>query len=216
MNKRFERWNQKYRRFAISNLMTYIVVGMAAVFLTNLISLRASGISLSALFSFDRALIFKGQVWRAITFIFIPPAGSIISLILSLYFYWLIGSALENQWGSFKFTVFYGCGVLGAIISGLITGYATNSYLNLSLFLAFAILYPDFEVNLMFVLPIKMKYLALLAAAAIIYLLVIDTWSGRLAMVFALANLLLFFWNDMTSTIKNAYRRYQFKKSMRS
>ena len=124
-----DKMNRKFGRFAIRNLMLIIVCGMATVFLLDFYLTTAKGISFSSFLMFDRAAILQGQVWRILTFIFIPPDSSIVFIVFSLYFYWLIGSALENQWGAFRFNVFYLCGMLGTIIVGFITGYALNNYL---------------------------------------------------------------------------------------
>ena len=132
-----------------------------------------------------------------------------------MYFYWLIGSGLEREWGSFRFNVFYLCGAIGTIISGLITGYVGNTYLNFSLFLAFALLYPDFQVMLFFILPVKMKWLAWLDVAFLALEFLRSSWSGKLAILFALANILLFFGKDFWQFIQNQIRRYQYRKKMK-
>lgn len=197
---------RKLGRFAIPNLMMYIVGGMAVVFIMDLIVLPASHFSLTAALAFDRDAIFHGQVWRIISFVLIPPNSSIIFIIFSLYFYWLVGLALENQWGTFRFNAFYLCGAVCTMIVGLITGYATNYYLNMTLFLAFAIIYPNFQVLLFFCIPIKIKYLALIDVLLLAVSFYYATWSGRIALVVAVANIILFFGHDFIDTIK-AYRR---------
>lgn len=90
-----------------------------------------------------------------------------------------------------------------------------NSYLNLSLFLGFALLYPDFQVNLFFFLPVRVKYLALIDAAGLAVSFVMGTASTRIALVMALLNVLLFFGGNLIQRIKSAYRRYKWKKSFR-
>lgn len=212
---RFGQWmdrlEEKYRRYAISNLMMYVVVAMAAVFVLDMLM----PVNLSSYLIFNKAAILRGQVWRLVTFMFLPPNSSIFWILFSLYFYWMIGSSLENQWGSFKFNMYYLFGMIGSILSGMITGYATNSYLNLSLFLAFALLYPNVEVYVFFVLPVKVKYLAWIDAAGLLLSFVMGTMHTRIALVMALLNLLLFFGGDMIQRIKNAYRRYKWKQSFR-
>lgn len=209
-----EKLQRKLGRYAIPNLMLYIVAGMAAVFLVDMIVYPVTGFSASRLFMFDREAIFHGQVWRLLTFIFIPPNSSALFIIFSLYFYWMIGSGLQQQWGSFRFNLFYLCGIIGSAIAGLIMGSTSNTYLNMSLFLAFALIYPDFQV-LLLILPVKVKWLALIDAAMLLLLLLTGSWADRLALIMSLANLALFFWRDGYQTIKNAYRRYQWKKNWR-
>ena len=114
-------------------------------------------------------------------------------ILFSLYFYYMLGTLLENRWGSRKFNLYYLIGVLGSIASGFITGYATNTYLNMSLFLAIAVLYGDMQINLFMVLPIKIKYLGLVDAALLIYSFLMGTWASRIGMVLSLLPFFLFF-----------------------
>lgn len=213
-----ERWldklNQKFGRYGIRNLMTFIVGGMAIVYLMELLIYPMTGFSLSSVLAFNRSAVLHGQIWRLITFIFIPPDSSILFILFSLYFYWLIGNALENQWGAFRFNIYYLCGMLCTVIAGMITGYATNSYLNLSLFLAFALMYPDYQVMVFFVLPVKMKYLALLDVAGLAVMFVVDSWAGRIALLVSLGNVILFFRRDFIDGIQNAKRRYEWRKNI--
>ena len=106
----------KLGRFAVQNLMTVIVGMMAVVYLLDLIVAGRLGVPLSLYLAFDSQAILAGQVWRVITFALLPPESSLIFIIFSLYFYWLIGSALEERWGAFKFNLFYLCGMLGTIL----------------------------------------------------------------------------------------------------
>lgn len=218
MNQRrdslMDRLELRYRRYAIRNLMLYIVIGMAAVYITDYIVTPMTGFSMQRLLMFDRAAIFRGEIWRLVTFIFMPPNTTLLFIALSLYFDYLVGISLQNQWGSFRFNVFYLCGMVGSIAAGMITGYATNEYLNLSLFLAFAIIYPDFQLNII-VVPVKVKILAILSSISLVLTLVQGTWPARIALLMSLANLALFFWRDAWQRIHNAYRRYQWRKNWR-
>lgn len=216
-NKLLNQLEGKYGSYAIANLMRIIVIGMGLVYAVDMISAPMNqGVgSLSQFFAFSRPLILQGQIWRLITFIFVPPASSPIFVLISLYFYDLIGQYLEQYWGAFRFNVYYLCGLLGAIVAGFITGSSTNYYLNLSLFLAFAAYQPEMEVLLFFILPVKIKWLALLALASLAYMLVISPWSGKLALVMSLINLILFFGPDLVQEVKNLRRRYEWKKNTR-
>jgi hypothetical protein len=206
-----QKMQYKFGRYAIKNLMMYIVGAMAVVF--------ASGfllpINIVSVLAFDIGAIMQGEVWRIITFIVIPPNASIIFIIFALYFYWLIGSTLEQQWGAFKFNVFYLCGIISTIIAGLIVGYATNFYLNLSLFLAFALLFPNFEVRLFFVLPIKMKWLAYASMAYLVYLFIFNSWSEKAVLLVSIVNIILFFGKGFVDSIKQKRRKAQWKRNMR-
>ena len=156
MGKRLAQIERKLSKYAIQNLMTIIVGAMAIVYIADFLVYTGTGKSLISMLYFNRAAIAAGQWWRVITFVFCPPNTRLIFIIFAFYFYWLIGSAIERSWGTFRFNLYYLCGIIGAIISGLITGYATNDYLNMSL-LAFAFFYPEFEVLLFFILPVKLS-----------------------------------------------------------
>lgn len=210
--KKLER---KLHFLAIPNLMLIVVGAMGVVFVMNFLISASAGQSIYSMLTFNKALIAKGQVWRIFTFLFLPPSSNIFFALISLYFYWMIGSTLENEWGSFGFTVFYLLGAVGAIISGLITGYATNDYLNMSLFLAFALLNPDYTVLVFFILPVKMKWLALIDGIGILLSFITTGWSGRLAIIMALINLLIFFTPTLITRIKQAYGRWKWKRNFK-
>lgn len=211
-----QRLQHKFGRYAIRNLMTYIVGAMAAVFVVDfMMPAGMMPMSLVRLLIFDAAAIMQGEVWRVVTFIVIPPGASMIFIVFALYLYWLIGSSLENQWGAFKFNIFYLCGMTGTIIAGMIMGFATNFYLNLSLFLAFAILYPNFEIRLFFLIPVKMKWLAYLNTAFLVYSFVLSSWEGRVVLLVSVLNVILFFGKDFINAIKQKFRKAQWKRSVR-
>ncbi|MCL2507770.1 MAG: rhomboid family intramembrane serine protease [Oscillospiraceae bacterium] len=209
-----DRLERKLGRFAVRNLMSLIVYGMALVFVADLALSFSEEITfdLTGILMFARAEVLHGQVWRLFSFIFIPPESSIIFIIFALYLYWMMGSALEREWGRFKFNVFYLFGVIGTIISGFIAGFATSHYLNMSIFFAFAILFPNFELRLFFILPIKIKYLAWLNAAYFLFALIFNPLMHKLAVAAALLNIALFFGKDFIRSIKNVYRRAKWRR----
>jgi len=135
--------------------------------------------------------------------------------IVVIFFYWMIGSSLENEWGSFKFNIYYFCGLLGTIAAGMFTGYATNGYLNLSLYFAFAILNPNTEIRLMLILPVKVKYLAAANAALFAAMFIVADWQGKITLIVSLLNLILFFWRDFIDLLNNISRRMKWKRDTR-
>ena len=205
---------RKFGKFAIPNLMTILIFGMALVFLLDTFTAANPDYtySLSQLLYFDRDLIMQGQIWRIVTFLFLPPDDNILFALFALYFYWLIGKSLENQWGSFRFNVYYFIGVIGTLIGGIIMGATTNTYLNLSLFLAFAVLFPNFEVMLFFILPIKIKYLGILDGALLLFTLIIGSLPDKVAIIASILNFILFFGNDFIQGIKAFVRRKKYQK----
>jgi len=205
--KWLNRFERKFPRFGIPNLITYIVVAMLFVYIFDSV---AQNTSLSSLLYFSRTLVLQGQLWRLVTFTVLPPNTSIIFVVFSLYFSYMIGYAIETEWGTCIFTVYYLIGVAGSIAAGFITGTAFNIYLNLSLFFAFAILFPDFQILLFFVLPIKIKYIAFLNALFFAVNLILGTWAERAAIIASLINLLIFFSGTLIKTIK---RERQYHKT---
>lgn len=206
MNRLLDRLSYKFRRICIPNLMLYLVIAMAGVYI---VELFVPDMPLSLYLYFDRSLIFAGQWWRVITWILIPPSSSIIFIIFSLYFYYLIGLGLERSWGSFKFNLYYLVGIIATIIGGFITGTTDNTFLNYSLFFAFAILYPDFQVMLFFFIPIKIKWLALADLLFFIISLIFSPMYIRVAIIASMLNFILFFYEDFGKFIKNQV--YYFK-----
>ena len=211
-----DKLERKLGRFALPGLMRVVVVGMALVFCCELLFPQAM---LEYYLYFSPALIAQGQVWRIFTFIFLPPQSSLLFIVFALYFYYFIGNALENEWGSFRFTLYYLLVVVGTIIAGLLTGGATNSYLNLSLFFAFAALYPNMQVLLFFFIPIKIKWLAYLDAALFAYQFLLGTWQTRAAILASLLNFLIFFGPSVLRQIRDNLRyrkqREDWRRQMR-
>lgn len=199
----WRRLGYKLAPYAIQNLMTVIIGAMAIIYIADGIIGLMGDISLISYLEFDRDAIIHGfQIWRVVTFIFIPSGDNILWAILMMYFYWVIGRALEKEFGAFRFNLFYFLGAVLALIAGFITGYTTNSYLNLSLFLAFAIFYPNYEVRLFFILPIKVKYMAIVYAIVIGFSFIMYPWQYRIVILFSLLNVVIFFWRDFRYVIK--------------
>lgn len=190
---------RKIAKFAIHNLMYYIVILTGLVFVLRMVF----GYAFLNRLYFSPELILQGEVWRILTFLFIPPSDSVIWILFALYFYYMIGGSLEQQWGTPKFNLYYVIGALGTIVASLLTGsIGTPTYLNLSLFLAFAHLFPNFQVLLFLIIPVKMKYLAYLNWFFFAYTIVMGSMSQRIAAVVALANFFLFFFGDFTRLLK--------------
>ena len=157
-----DRMERRFGRYAIPNLMYYVIILYALGFVVQVMS---PGLYYEYL-ALDAAAILRGEVWRIFTFIIQPPTGSFLFIFFSLYLYYMIGKMLEYQWGAFKFNLYFFSGlflhVLVCLLIYLVTGlnlsYGTM-YLNMSLFFAFAALFPDVQFLLFFILPIKCKYL---------------------------------------------------------
>ncbi len=210
-----DRLERKFGRHSVPRIMYFITGVMLAVFVGDLLF----GGRVSALLAFSRGLILQGQVWRIITFIFLPPNSSVIWIVFSLYFYCLMGNALESAWGTFRFNLFYLCGIVGCILAGFVTGYGVNHFLNMSLFFAYAAVFPDNQLMLFFILPIKVKWLALADILYFIWMFIIGGWPSRVAILLALLNIWLFFGSDFFHYLKQQMgywkTRQQFRRNNR-
>ncbi len=184
------RLERRIGRHYIPQLMKYLTIAMLGVFILEYLPLPKSA---WGLLYFDRDLILQGQIWRLITFIFLPPSGSLILILLTLYFYYFLGTSLENHWGGARFNIYYAIGVLGNILSGFLTGYTTNEYLNTSLLLAFAVLYPDMEFLLFFFLPVKVRWIGWAWGLYLLYQLFTLPWVYKLSLVLSFLPFALFF-----------------------
>ena len=212
-----DKLEKKFGRFTIKNLMLYIVIANAVVYIFDYIFAK----NIMSELVLNPSLVLKGQVWRLITFIFIPPVAHPIFILFVLYFYYIIGSSIESEWGSFRFNLYYFIGVIAAIaaafIGSAITGFnviVSSFYLNLSLFLAFAYMYPNYEILLFFILPVKMKYIGYIEIAYLIYWFILGTFSTRIMILAAILNFLLFFGKSIILYFKNGrkvhYNRKEF------
>ena len=202
----------RYR--GIRNLINIIIAAMAAVYVADLFA-PTLGFYLSGYLAFDLAAILRGQIWRLVTFVITPPNTSMLFIVMQLLFIYFTGQMLQRHWGTLRFNLFYFTGMIGSLIAGLITGYATSYYVNLSMFLAVAILYPTMQVNFYGIFPIRMKWLALIDLLFLLPGLINGTWGERLAIIVSLANVALFFYDRFIRGIKEAKRRYEWKKSWR-
>ncbi|OGO81171.1 MAG: hypothetical protein A2Y21_04265 [Clostridiales bacterium GWC2_40_7] len=203
-----DKLEKRYRRFGIRGLMKYIIGLNAIVFFM---------IRVEPSFEYTLALIpdyvMRGEVWRLVTYLFIPPATSVFFIIFVLYFYYMIGTSLEQEWGTFKFNVYYLIGMIGTTAAVFITGgIATAVYLNLSLFLAFAYIFPNFQILLFFFFPIKVKYLGYLNAAFIIYSILTEKLPGKVAAIVSILNFLLFFGKDLFINLKRGRKNFKRRK----
>lgn len=192
-------------RFGVPNLMLYIVAANVAVYLFDLFS--NGGLSRLLCFSFNAVL--AGQLWRLITFVLIPDASGPFSLLIACYFYYWIGSALERRWGTAKFTCYYLGGMLFTLLGAVLVSFLSRlsvplygaSYVNFAMFLAFAAMWPDAQVLLFFIIPIKIKYLAYLDLAFFAWNIVrfasSGVWYLAIVPLMALLNFVIFFWQDL-------------------
>jgi membrane associated rhomboid family serine protease len=169
----------------------------------------------------DPALILQGQVWRLVTYIFVPQTFSPLWVLLALWFLWFIGEGLERAWGSFRLTLYFFVGMIGTTIAAFFFGARfSNGMLIASLFFAFARYYPDEVIYILFVLPAKIKWVAWVTAAFLVAKFVIGPMSYRIALVAAFANYFIFFGPEIIRQTRHRHdvstRRRRFEAHSRS
>jgi hypothetical protein len=198
MEQLLARLERRIGRFAIHNLIGLIVGGMALVWV-----LSHFKPEFQDQLVLDMGAVRRGQFWRVVTFLFIPPPSSALWLLVNLYFTWWVGSSLERQWGAFRFNAYYGLGAFLTVLSAVVMGSATNFWLDTSLFLALASLFPDEQIQLYFFIPIRAKWLGFAAFLYMLYVAATSSWPMRGAIAVALANYLLFFTGQWIAVFKN-------------
>ena len=228
LRRRFERFCYKHRNIGIPNLMLFVVLGNAIVYL---MSMFTGNYILYNLLCFDRNLVLKGQVWRLFSYVLTSfDSGNIFLVALSYLCYFSMGRAMENLWGTFRFNLFYFSGVMlmdifAMCLGGIpvsIPGYVQNldcsdlylfmgSTLNMSLFLAYATLYPDTHFLLFFIIPVKAWIFAVIDLAITLYQVIqmsfpINFFPHNLFPLVAIANYLLFFGKDVTKLFPLTWR----------
>ena len=212
--KAIDRFCYKHPKLGIPDLMKYIVLSNAAVFVLDLFT----NSFFSNLLFFHYNSIMHGQVWRLLTFILVPSIGgagsvgfglmtNVFFFAMTSFFYHSIGTTLERYMGSTKFTVFYALGVLLNMLLGLLTHASVNMYyINMSMFFSFAVLYPDTRVLLYGIIPLKVKWLAWLDAAFFAYDIFFYLRSGlplfALMPIVGILNFFLFFGGELFGAAK--------------
>ena len=190
--------------------MLYITLGNAIVYL---ISVMAGNLTLYNLLCFNRALILRGQIWRLVSYPLTLWNNNILFMVITLFCYYSLGSAMERLWGTAKFNIFYFTGVLLMDVYALLFRCtASVYYLNMSLFLGFATLYPQAGFLLFFIIPIKAWVFALFDLVVIFIGVFSPPYSAaNLFPLIALANYFLFFGKDVMNVIplswQNAFRK---------
>lgn len=211
---RFERFCFQHRNKGIPNLMLYISLGCALVYLMTQITQTTT---LYSLLVFNRDAILHGQIWRLISYPLTFYNSNILLMAISLFCYYSLGRAMENVWGTLKFNLFYLCGIVMMDIYCMIFGcQADVSYLNLSLFLAYATMYPQSQFLLLYIIPVKAWIFALFDLALVVYGLVVYPFPYNLFSVISLANYFLFFGKDVLNVVPMSWRvnaRRLFKRS---
>jgi membrane associated rhomboid family serine protease len=207
------------RRFgflAIPGLIRIVIGFTALVYL--LVYLNRGFESFLAL---DPVLIRRGQVWRLVTYIFLPQTLTPLWVLLALWFLWFVGEGLERAWGPFRLTLYFVVGMIGTTIAAFFFGSNfSNGMLIASLFFAFARFYPNEVIYILFILPVKIKWLAWIFAAFLLVGFVLNTNTYRAALIAAFANYFIFFGPEIIQHARHrqevSTRRRRFEAHSRS
>jgi len=195
---------KKFRRFAIPNITLYLIIGQVIFYLFNM-----SGKFILMRVVLVPELVLDGEWWRLITFLLIPPLTNPIFAFFAWYMFYLMGGALEGHWGTFRYNLFLLVGYIVTVAVSFLfpLDAATNVFIGGSVFLAFAFLFPEFEILIFFILPVKMKWLALITWLGYGYQLLVGTWPTRLLVLASISNFLLFFGKDIFWRMKSGNRK---------
>ena len=223
-----DKLERKFGRFGIENLTMYVIICYVVGYF-----LAYFNPSLLSMLSLEPALILRGQIWRIITWVIYPPSMSNVLwfVIAIVFFYYPIGTSLERTWGSFRYTLYIFSGILFSVIGAFILYFITGAYgigslfntyyISLSVFLAYALSYPDMQILLWFVIPIKMKWMAIVYGAIILYDMItylrMGLWVYVVPIIASLLNFVLFFFstrNMQRYNPKEVHRRREFKKAV--
>ena len=223
-----DKLERKYGRFGIQNLTMYIIICYVVGYFLAYLNPNLLG-----MLSLEPALILRGQIWRIITWVIYPPSMSNILwfIIAIVFFYYPIGTSLEHTWGSFRYTLYIFLGILFSVIGAFVLYFITGAYgigslfntyyISLSVFLAYALSCPDMQILLWFVIPIKMKWMAIVYGVIVLYNMFTyiraGLWVMAVPIVASLLNFVLFFFSTKNMhryNPKEVHRRREFKKAV--
>ncbi len=222
------RLERKFGKYAIDNLTMYIIITYVVGYLITF--LMPNVLTYLIL---EPKLILQGQIWRVISWLLIPPGSLNIFTIIMLFFYYSIGKSLEQTWGAFRYNLYIFGGIILTVIgsfvlygimsllggSGLLIlngGAFSTYYIALSIFLGFAAEYPDMQVLLYFLIPIKIKWLAYLDIILLVWESINSNWVTRAAIICSLMNFIIFFLMTRKSPKRGFYQSrqsYQYRQA---
>lgn len=234
-----DKLERKFGKYAISNLSMILIICYGVGYILKYFN---NG-SILKFLTLNPYLILHGQVWRLVSWIMIPPSDSNVFLVLiMLLFYYSLGTNLERTWGAFRYNVYIFSGMLFTVIgafllygvyAGLTGGYYetigaliassfSTYYINMSIFLAFAVMYPNMTVMLYFIIPIKMKWMAIVYGAMILLSFFQNGYGGKVAIVASLLNFIVFFFMQKSyfkgsprARMQQAKRRHEFNNNLK-
>jgi hypothetical protein len=209
--KWLDKLERRFGRIYIPHLMIVLLCCQAAAWVAMMV-FRGVG----AMLALTGTGLMQGQIWRLVTFLFIPPDTSILGFLLGTYLLYFMGTALEKEWGDFRFNLYVLVGALGCILAAVLTGFCSNYWLYVSLFLAFAMLYPDMQLLLFFIIPIKVKWLGWAAGVFWLVGFFSTGLAGKIQLVLSLAGFVVFFGPMFFGDVRAWIRREKWRRNNRS
>ena len=220
--KFFNKLERKFGKYAISHLTLYIIITYVIGYVLQVVQ-QTTSVNILGWLTLDPGLILRGQVWRLVSWVLMPPGALDIFTIIMLLFYYNIGTALERVWGDFRYNAYIFFGLIMTVVGSfilygvvgdwyIIWGWGwmfSTYYVSLSIFLGFAMTFPDQQVLLMFFIPIKMKWLALVDVAYLLYQMIQGNWASRVVILCSLASTIIFF------LVTRNYSRFNYKEQKR-
>lgn len=237
------KFERKFGKYAIKNLSLILVICYAVGYLISMIRPLEPVLSFLTL---NPYAICHGQVWRLVTWVLIPPYSFDLLTLVTLFFYYSIGRALERAWGDFRYNIYIFSGMLFTVVGSfliwgyyalttpnmtadqmsylmqLVSMYFSTYYVNMSIFLAFSTTFPDVRVLLMFLIPVKVKWLGYLYGALLIYEFIFSSGVLRVVIAVSLLNFVLFFFLQRKNRfgspqmrVKQAARRREFNNEVK-
>lgn len=227
--KYIDKLERKFGRFGIPNLTIYMIVCYVIGY-----ALMIVNPGILNWLSLEPAYILRGQVWRLVTWVLYPPStsGVLWFAIAVLFFYYPIGTSLERTIGTFKYTLYILSGVIFTILGAFILYFLLGGnvlvgnvfstyYISLSTFLAYAMCYPDMQVLLMFIIPVKMKWMAIFYVVIVVYEMIqyimAGAWYLVIPIVASLLNFIIFYFGTKDFSRynpKEVHRRNEFRRAM--
>jgi len=201
-----DRLERKFRPYAVPNLTMIIIMGQVLAFILS--QKNAEFVEKMVL---SPRLVMEGEVWRLGSFCFVPPVNNLLFLFFAMMIFYMMGSALEQTWGTVRYNLFLISGYLTTVAAAFVypAEEATNMFIGASVFLAFAWLYPNYVFYIMFILPVKVRWLALLTWIGLIYGLLTGGMETKLFILAGIANFLLFFGQEIILRIRSKGRQMQ-------
>jgi len=213
-----DKLERRFGRYAVANVTQMLIAAQVVLYIPTMFARQnagpGGGASLFNALTLVPSKVLAGEVWRVVTFLAMPPVTNLIFAFFFWYLFFLMGVALEQHWGSFRYNVYLLCGWAATVGTALVlAAFAAfdvpvfNGFVQVSVFLAFAHLYPNFEIYIFFILPVKVKWLALLTWIGI----GLSVFSGSLVLavsaVAPVANFLLFFGPEIALRTRGGSRR---------